>query len=121
MFNHKWNACHIECIKEYNSAAVNKIHWKLETSTNNIFNYSHTQYGSITTVQDYTELSAMTAEEAINLVKSNLGLEVDELEQRGIQQIENVVVPTVEFTPTAEMLMALVPPEEPINDSIGGV
>jgi regulator of sigma D len=95
MINHSWNARYVELTKGFDSSAVaGKIHWMLESTTNEMLNYANRQYGAIETNIDHSTLLAMSTQDALVLVLSALGTEeVARLEQVGADQLQQMVIP----------------------------
>jgi regulator of sigma D len=104
MINHTWNARYVEFTRGFDSAEVaGKIHWMLESTTDEILNYTNGQYGAIETNIDYSTLLVMSAQDALVLVLSTLGTEeVARLEQVGADQLQQMVIPV--NPPTDPML-----------------
>jgi hypothetical protein len=112
MINHLWNARYVEFTRQFDSAEIpSKIHWALDSTTTEVFNYKFSQYGSVDTNLDHASLMTITAQDALTEVLLALGSEeVARLEQFGADQLQKIVIPVVEFPLPPEAPPPGVPP-----------
>jgi hypothetical protein len=102
----------VEITKEFGSQVIaGRIHWMLESTTVEMFNYVNAQYGAIETTLNYSTLLTMSAQDALTAVLLALGTEeVARLEQFGEEQLLQTVIPVVEFVPPPAATPPVAPP-----------